>query len=353
MANISFFYPERDKGFALGLNAAGGNLGVALTAAHRPRHRRRCRPHRERCPPHLDEVLLVYAGGPLCGRGPLASVAAWCSMNSLATATVVAAAPSSRLRAADRPGVMSVLYIGTFGSFIGYCAALPLIIKTTFPEFLPSTRSSPPTSPASASSEPLIGSRCAPSRRLDGGPDGGARVTLACFLAMGVVTRRSCRGGWPWQSPTHACFARSSPATWGIFVPSGVGNGSTLPDDPRFADLARHRAEVAGADGRPADHTGRPPSVSSGRSAPTAASWSSARSASEPPIGDRSDIAEALCAYPAFSPLGRHLVLLASRLTRVPTWRLWPGVPSPAPGRGERRRPRRRPTARTARCSAA
>src|SRR4051794_22093562 len=29
MANISFFYPERHKGFALGLNAAGGNLGVA------------------------------------------------------------------------------------------------------------------------------------------------------------------------------------------------------------------------------------------------------------------------------------------------------------------------------------
>src|SRR5258708_10770112 len=28
MANISFFYPDREKGFALGLNAAGGNLGV-------------------------------------------------------------------------------------------------------------------------------------------------------------------------------------------------------------------------------------------------------------------------------------------------------------------------------------
>src|SRR4029079_9841095 len=31
MANISFFYPEGRKGLALGLNAAGGNLGVALT----------------------------------------------------------------------------------------------------------------------------------------------------------------------------------------------------------------------------------------------------------------------------------------------------------------------------------
>src|SRR4051794_21320058 len=31
MANISFFFPEGKKGFALGLNAAGGNLGVAVT----------------------------------------------------------------------------------------------------------------------------------------------------------------------------------------------------------------------------------------------------------------------------------------------------------------------------------
>src|SRR4051794_24571529 len=31
MANISFFYPEGKKGLAMGLNAAGGNLGVALT----------------------------------------------------------------------------------------------------------------------------------------------------------------------------------------------------------------------------------------------------------------------------------------------------------------------------------
>src|SRR3954453_8354484 len=30
MANISYFYPDAQKGFALGLNAAGGNIGVAV-----------------------------------------------------------------------------------------------------------------------------------------------------------------------------------------------------------------------------------------------------------------------------------------------------------------------------------
>src|SRR5262249_17717293 len=29
MAHLSFFFPDREKGFALGLNAAGGNIGVA------------------------------------------------------------------------------------------------------------------------------------------------------------------------------------------------------------------------------------------------------------------------------------------------------------------------------------
>ena len=35
MANISFFHPERKKGWALGLNAAGGNMGVAVARAAR------------------------------------------------------------------------------------------------------------------------------------------------------------------------------------------------------------------------------------------------------------------------------------------------------------------------------
>ena len=38
MTNISFFFPEAEKGKALGLNAAGGNLGTGIVAAGR------CRP---------------------------------------------------------------------------------------------------------------------------------------------------------------------------------------------------------------------------------------------------------------------------------------------------------------------
>ena len=43
MANISYYYPTEKKGAALGLNAAGGNIGVAVVQkarADRDRHRR-------------------------------------------------------------------------------------------------------------------------------------------------------------------------------------------------------------------------------------------------------------------------------------------------------------------------
>jgi len=36
MANISFFYPDRKKGWALGLNAAGGNIGVSTVQLQTP-----------------------------------------------------------------------------------------------------------------------------------------------------------------------------------------------------------------------------------------------------------------------------------------------------------------------------
>ncbi|MGI8865720.1 MAG: MFS transporter, partial [Rubrobacteraceae bacterium] len=33
MANISYFFPNKNKGFALGMNAAGGNIGVSVVQA--------------------------------------------------------------------------------------------------------------------------------------------------------------------------------------------------------------------------------------------------------------------------------------------------------------------------------
>ncbi|HWI74501.1 MAG TPA: MFS transporter, partial [Baekduia sp.] len=134
MANISFFYPEGRKGFALGLNAAGGNLGVALTqllvplviiigvsgaAVKLPVH----------------QIHLAYAGLLFMPFILIAAVGAWKKMDSLTQARTDTEAYKSAVRQ-PQTWVMSALYIGTFGSFIGYSFALPLVIKNTFPEFL-------------------------------------------------------------------------------------------------------------------------------------------------------------------------------------------------------------------------
>ena len=50
---------------------------------------------------------------------------------------------------------MAFLYIGTFGSFIGYSAAMPLLIKLNFWRAGPGRRSAPAsTSPTTPSSGP-------------------------------------------------------------------------------------------------------------------------------------------------------------------------------------------------------
>jgi MFS transporter, NNP family, nitrate/nitrite transporter len=133
MANISFFYPDRMKGRALGLNAAGGNIGVSGVQL-------------------LTPILIgfgwvsLYLTAPLGPAGlylqnaglmwlPLIALAVYGAaryMNNLATArsTLQDQLVITRRK---HTWVMSWLYIGTFGSFVGYSAAFPLLIKTQFP----------------------------------------------------------------------------------------------------------------------------------------------------------------------------------------------------------------------------
>src|SRR3954467_65110 len=134
MANISFFYPERRKGFALGLNAAGGNLGVAVAQLLVPLAIIVGVPTAAvKLPEH--EVHLAYAGLMWLPFIVVAALCAWLYMDSLSQARSDKQAYVKALRQ-PQTWVMSILYIGTFGSFIGYSFAMPLVIKNTFPEFL-------------------------------------------------------------------------------------------------------------------------------------------------------------------------------------------------------------------------
>ena len=131
MANISFFYPERHKGFALGLNAAGGNLGVAVTQLLVPLVIIIGVPAAAvKLPAH--EIHLSYAGLMWLPFIVIAAIGAWLYMDSISDAKADTRSYARALKH-GQTWVMSLLYIGTFGSFIGYAFALPLVIKEHVP----------------------------------------------------------------------------------------------------------------------------------------------------------------------------------------------------------------------------
>jgi MFS transporter, NNP family, nitrate/nitrite transporter len=210
MSNISFFYPDRAKGWALGLNAAGGNIGVAVVQfvvpavvglgvlglnAKAARH------------VALQNAGLIWV--------PLVVVAALCAflfMDNLAVARASLREQAVILRR-KHTWVMSWLYIGTFGSFIGYSAAMPLLMRTAFPTV---------NSAEFVFLGPLVGSVARPLGGWLADRVGGAAVTFWTFAAMGAAAIgviATLRGGG---------FAPFLAAFLVLFVCSGIGNGSTF-----------------------------------------------------------------------------------------------------------------------------
>jgi NNP family nitrate/nitrite transporter-like MFS transporter len=236
MANISFFYPEKRKGLALGLNAAGGNLGVAVVqlvvplviiiglpvaTAKLPKH----------------DVHLAYAGLVWIPLVVIAAICAWLFMDSISDARSDARSYLSSLRH-SQTWIMSILYIGTFGSFIGYSFALPLVIKNTFPEFLAANPFIATYLAGLGFLGALIGSVSRPFGGWLSDRIGGARVTLGCFVGMGLATVAAIVG------VNEHSFGMFFTSYMVIFLLAGAANGSTYRMIPVIF-TALGRKEVA------------------------------------------------------------------------------------------------------------
>jgi NNP family nitrate/nitrite transporter-like MFS transporter len=209
MANISFFYPDREKGLALGLNAAGGNLGVSIV--------------------QLLVPVVIGAGLDIHRAGlmwlpaiAVATLGAFFFMDNLSTARS-SARDQLAVASNKHTWVMSFLYIGTFGSFVGYSAAFPLLLKTQFPELTINL----------AFLGPLVGSLARPLGGWLADRMGGSRVTLWNFVVMGVAT-----------AGVIICIDQHRVAGFLemfllLFLSSGVGNGSTFRMIPAIFRAAR------------------------------------------------------------------------------------------------------------------
>lgn len=145
MSNISFFFPKNKQGTSLGLNAGLGNLGVSVLQFVAP------------------IVIGVGMFGALGGGSQtmvvagktqqvwlqnagyiwvipiiIATLAAWFGMNNLPTAKI-SLKHQFIIFKRKHMYFTTWLYIMSFGSYIGYSAAFPLLIKTQFPEINPLT----------------------------------------------------------------------------------------------------------------------------------------------------------------------------------------------------------------------
>ena len=241
MFNISFFYPEGKKGLALGLNAAGGNLGVAVAQLVVPLVIIVGVPTAAvKLPSH--DVHMAYAGLMWLPFIALASIGAWLYMDSLHVAKADKRSYVNALKD-TQTWVMSFLYIGTFGSFIGFSFALPLVIKNTFPEFLAGHPFIATYLAGLGFLGALIGSVSRPLGGLLSDRIGGARVTLGVFLGMTVFTALAIVGVQDRSFPTF--FA----SYMVIFLLAGMGNGSTYKMIPSiFAVVGRREAAGKGLD---------------------------------------------------------------------------------------------------------
>jgi NNP family nitrate/nitrite transporter-like MFS transporter len=233
MANISFFFPKERKGSALGLNAGLGNLGVSVVQFLTP----------------LVVgvgVFGVFAGAPqvvLDQDGDLAhvwmqnaafvwvpwivlaAVLAWLFMNDIADAKASFAAQAAIFRR-QHTWLMCFLYLGTFGSFIGFAAGFPLLIKSQFPQVNPL---------AFAWLGPLVGALTRPVGGWMADSLGGARVTQWNFAVMAVaVLGVLCflpKGGGGLAlpfGPAEGSFAGFFLMFLVLFLTTGIGNGSTF-----------------------------------------------------------------------------------------------------------------------------
>jgi NNP family nitrate/nitrite transporter-like MFS transporter len=241
MANISFFYPERHKGFALGLNAAGGNIGVAVAQLLVPLVLIIGVPAAAvKLPAH--EVHLSYAGLMWLPFIVVAALGAWRYMDSITDAKTDARSYKQAL-SHSQTWIMSLLYIGTFGSFIGYAFALPLVIKNTFPEFLGSHPFIATYLAGLGFVGALIGSVARPFGGWLSDRIGGARVTLAVFLGEALFTLTAIVG------VNNHSFPLFFASFMVIFLLAGMGNGSTYRMIPSiFSALGRRKANEQGLD---------------------------------------------------------------------------------------------------------
>jgi len=233
MTNINAFFPQRLKGWALGINAGGGNIGVPAV--------------------QLVGLFVIAIAG---NRQPywvcvfylvalvVAGIGAARYMNNLDIVSVDTGAMRAALRN-RHTWLVSLLYIGTFGSFIGFSFAFGQVLQISFTAGGQSAAQASLHAAEIAFIGPLLGSVA----RVYGGRfadrAGGGPVTLWAFVGMiggvGILAVTATLAG-------HHTTTASM--TWYVigfvilFLLSGIGNGAVYKMIPSIFEAASRSLEA-------------------------------------------------------------------------------------------------------------
>jgi NNP family nitrate/nitrite transporter-like MFS transporter len=219
MTNINAFYPQRLKGWALGLNAGGGNIGVPViqllgllviaTVSNT-------------APEIVCAIYLVLIG--------LAAIGAALFMDNLRNQKSNMGAMVEAMRY-KHSWVMSFLYIGTFGSFIGFSFAFGQVLQINF---LAGGSTAAQASLHAAQISflgPLLGSISRPFGGKLADRIGGGKITLYVFVAMmfaaGILVTAGMLDDAMKGAPTGGQMTAYVVGFILLFILSGLGNGST------------------------------------------------------------------------------------------------------------------------------
>lgn len=227
MTNINAFFPLRKKGWALGLNAGGGNIGVAAIQL-------------------VALAVIGASGGPRVLLGiyiPLIVVAAVLAalfMDNIENVKNDTGAAKDAARD-GHTWIMSFLYIGTFGSFIGYSFAFGQVLTNQFGR-------TPLQATYLTFIGPLLGSLIRPVGGWLADRYGGAKITLWNYVAMGAATAVLVMASMQKSLPLFVV------AFVVLFSLTGIGNGSTFKMIP---GIFQTKALAKGMEGEEAAKYGR------------------------------------------------------------------------------------------------
>lgn len=220
MSNISFFFPKAKQGTALGLNAGLGNLGVSVMQ-------------------FLVPIVIGFAVfGALGGQAQMTasgqqlylqnagfiwvpfiaivSILAWFGMNDLSSAQA-SFKEQSVIFSRKHNWIMCILYMATFGSFIGFSAAFPMLIKNSFPHI---------DALKFAFLGPLVGALFRPLGGWISDKLGGARVTFWNYVIM-ILAVVAVMYFLPSETRPGS-FVGYFISFMVLFITTGIGNGSTF-----------------------------------------------------------------------------------------------------------------------------